>query len=487
MIPKYKYYFYFCNYIRGGIRFTYEVIAIAKRKNRYKKNNRFLAFMFLTVFTPLGLILFINFINARNENADKQADKAESTASSSPTEEINTFSYGKGIARYSEINVPDELESIILDFIDDQFEALATLSGTDLTGFFDPGSTESYVNAQINRTSLDYLISLRSMQPVDLTMTGYSFGITYTDLTYPGNGDISITLLEDNQIYFSYLDGIESCSTGIEHSFVFTETADGFKLTSHEKTEDVYSLINDYYLAALDEDYSRTSSASVQEINATLSGIENKLITDAESNVDSIAEQFQDYCGDPEKYEAPNIEWETDYNREAAVAYAMDWVNETSVVRNDLFVSYDNLGGNCNNFVSQCILAGGIPMDNIGTSGLQWKWYGDAISFSQSKSGRSSSWAGVNEFYEYCTYNEGYGMAAWTGDNIFSAQAGDILQFGVEGVWKHSAIITKIIYDDNGDPIDFLINSNTTDRISYPASAYAYSDIRLIRILGYNS
>jgi len=47
-------------------------------------------------------------------------------------------------------------------------------------------------------------------------------------------------------------------------------------------------------------------------------------------------------------------------------------------------------------------------------------------------------------------------------------------------------IITKVVRDDQGNVLDYLVNSNTTDRINYPASAYGYSDLRLIKILGWN-
>lgn len=39
---------------------------------------------------------------------------------------------------------------------------------------------------------------------------------------------------------------------------------------------------------------------------------------------------------------------------------------------------------------------------------------------------------------------------------------------------------------DDGNVVDLLINSNTTDRVDYPMSAYGYTDIRLIKIIGYN-
>ena len=48
-------------------------------------------------------------------------------------------------------------------------------------------------------------------------------------------------------------------------------------------------------------------------------------------------------------------------------------------------------------------------------------------------------------------------------------------------------LVTEVISDTSGQPVDFLIASNTTDRIDWPMSAYAYADVRLIHVLGYNS
>lgn len=42
------------------------------------------------------------------------------------------------------------------------------------------------------------------------------------------------------------------------------------------------------------------------------------------------------------------------YNREAAVKYAVEWAYR----RNQEYYDFEQIGGDCTNFVSQCILAG---------------------------------------------------------------------------------------------------------------------------------
>ena len=48
-----------------------------------------------------------------------------------------------------------------------------------------------------------------------------------------------------------------------------------------------------------------------------------------------------------------------EYNREKAIEYAHRW----AFFRNPNFTNFDEMGGDCTNFVSQCLLAGGAMMN----------------------------------------------------------------------------------------------------------------------------
>ena len=56
-----------------------------------------------------------------------------------------------------------------------------------------------------------------------------------------------------------------------------------------------------------------------------------------------------------------------DYNRAAAVAYAHAWAYR----RNPRYYNYEELGGDCTNFASQCLYAGSGIMNFTPT----WGWY----------------------------------------------------------------------------------------------------------------
>lgn len=86
------------------------------------------------------------------------------------------------------------------------------------------------------------------------------------------------------------------------------------------------------------------------------------------------------------------------YNREAARDYALKW----AYGYNPDFYNFDKLGGDCTNFASQVLYAGGLPMNYTPTFG----WY------YRSLNDRAPAWTGVNEFYRFLTTNTGIGPKA---------------------------------------------------------------------------
>ena len=169
------------------------------------------------------------------------------------------------------------------------------------------------------------------------------------------------------------------------------------------------------------------------------------------------------------------------YDRQAAVAYAKQWVTD----RNDEWPDYSMSGGNCQNFVSQCLLAGGIPMDSGGDA--VWKWYGDTPNNLPQMAGRSASWSGVDEFLQYAANNTGSGMVAVADADYYSGEIGDVLILGYdEENLYHAVIITDVVTDEEGNVVDYLVHSNTANQESFPASAYGYTYQVLVKICGWN-
>ena len=83
------------------------------------------------------------------------------------------------------------------------------------------------------------------------------------------------------------------------------------------------------------------------------------------------------------------------YHRESALIYA----DRYALSYNPMFGDWGDAGGDCANFVSQCLYAGGLPMKR--TSKRQW--YYDTPGGSYRKA--ASSWKGAQSLRVYLKYN----------------------------------------------------------------------------------
>ena len=79
------------------------------------------------------------------------------------------------------------------------------------------------------------------------------------------------------------------------------------------------------------------------------------------------------------------------YDRAAAVAYARRW----ALSRNPAFYDFEELGGDCTNFASQCVYAGSGVMNYTPVFG----WYYIA------PNDRTPSWSGVEYLYNFLVKN----------------------------------------------------------------------------------
>lgn len=152
------------------------------------------------------------------------------------------------------------------------------------------------------------------------------------------------------------------------------------------------------------------------------------------------------------------------YIRENAVAYARKY----AFSQNSNFSSFAGIGGNCTNFVSQCIYAGGCVMNYKPTFG----WY--FISLDD----RSPSWTGVEYFYNFIIENAGvgpYGRVA-SDDEL---EIGDVIQLGRnEEGYYHTLLVVGF------DGEDILVAAQTDNAYGRPLSTYNYDYSRFIKILG---
>ena len=153
-----------------------------------------------------------------------------------------------------------------------------------------------------------------------------------------------------------------------------------------------------------------------------------------------------------------------EYNRRAVFNYAKEWAFK----RNPKFYNFNNIGGDCTNFASQCIYAGAGIMNYTPTFG----WY--YISLND----RSPSWTGVEYLYNFLVGNEGVGPFAEE-VGLDKLEVGDIVQLGTAtGDFYHSPVVVRIA---NGQ---IYVAAHTYDAFNRPLSSYNFARSRGIHILG---
>ena len=151
------------------------------------------------------------------------------------------------------------------------------------------------------------------------------------------------------------------------------------------------------------------------------------------------------------------------YNRQRAVEYARLW----ALRRNPDYYNFDKIGGDCTNFVSQCIFAGSGKMNYERVFG----WYYTDLN------NRSPSWTGVNFLYKFLVNNKSTGPYAEITD-FDGAEIGDIIQLDMGNGYVHSLIITK------KEPSEVFVAAHTFDCIDRALSDYSYETARFLHIKG---
>lgn len=348
----------------------------------------------------------------------------------------------------------EEQEQLILDYMNLYFASLEDFEPQEeIAALFSDGE-----QAALADSAIDFQIGLRQMQDADYTLASWSYSLTLNEITQEEDGSLHILARENNIQNFNQNPEIASERYGGYHLFELEQMEGSWKIRSHMMFDAVYMML--WSEGGGEEAALRYAEAVPEYLRLA-------------------QEQLQEREADRER-EPGELQAQYAYDRQAAAAYADRYVDE----RNDAWPDYAGSGGNCQNFASQVLLAGGIPMDIYGDA--VWKWYSDEVSNSPGAQGRSSSWTGVNQFVEYAEANTGYGLVAETEAPYFSGEPGDLLHMGIDGDWGHTVVIASAVTNGQGEVVDYLVDSNTGNLRNYPASLYGYPEIILTRIGGWN-
>ena len=150
------------------------------------------------------------------------------------------------------------------------------------------------------------------------------------------------------------------------------------------------------------------------------------------------------------------------YDPKKAWEYAHKW----ALSRNPKYYDFEKLGGNCTNFVSQCIYAGCGSMNYTKNTG----WYYNSLN------DRAPAWTGVEYFYKFMTRNKGKGPHA-TEIDLADVKPGDIIQLSFQGfAFTHTAFVLAI------DETEVWLAQNSDDYLFRALSTHDYKKIRVLRI-----
>lgn len=158
------------------------------------------------------------------------------------------------------------------------------------------------------------------------------------------------------------------------------------------------------------------------------------------------------------------------YDRLEAVIYAHRW----AYGRKPAFYDYEEIGGDCTNYASQCIYVGTGVMNYTPTFG----WY------YINSNDKSPSWTGVEFLRDFLVREErSAGPVAQETQDLSRARLGDVIQLRFSGdAFQHSPVVVQPSSD--GDPAKILVAAHSADVDWRPLNTYDYQAYRVLHILG---
>ena len=285
--------------------------------------------------------------------------------------------------------------------IDESYAHLEILP--ELKDYYDSESNLNYI-------AIDTAVEHRKLQLSDLKYLNYDTHLTFNNLSTEGN-IIHIDLDKLTEMNFACLRG--EPSSVFENHQLTIQILDGdesFVVVSDEYDDDFKELLEEYSTLG---NYQKAETKILQESKMNVEAQQRQQLDlfDFDTEDDCIDESMADAVIMAKGFTNHA------YNREAAKNYAYKYV----LTPNSNYENFEAIGGNCTNFTSQCLNAGGIPFDETGN----YKWY------YHSSNNRAPAWSKADEFRNY--YKNNYGSASVKGlraktSNFESMRLGDLVQ-----------------------------------------------------------
>lgn len=374
----------------------------------------------------------------KTENSDEE--QAETGGNSWTVQGSGSISAGDTLSGAAVLTA--EQQEPVLAFMDAYYQSMAYLQLQDLSGLFTEDEEHARFRAQVDGTSwtavtdnrtqeemhravFEMILGIRQASELDLRLLSYDYELEVQNIEEQADGCVQIEAVEYADMRFSHTPDTDSQVTGVWHSFVIKETDGQWRLTHHAAYDSAYFSFIRWENSATGRSTGGTSAGE-------FAAMAEERIQNAREQIESREAAADGRTGAAAADHA--------YDREAAAAYAREWAGE----RNPQWGVYDGAGGNCMNYVSQCLYASGIPMDQSGDA--QWYWYSD--------SSRAPAWTGVDSFRDYVMNNSGYGLCAQTDVPWNSGDIGDVILMSTAGNYHHAVIITQVVQDESSGTVD---------------------------------
>lgn len=147
------------------------------------------------------------------------------------------------------------------------------------------------------------------------------------------------------------------------------------------------------------------------------------------------------------------------YNPLLAVEYAKKW----AFSYNPNYYNFSSIGGDCTNFVSQCLHAGGINMNFFPLG-----WYYNSLN------DRAPAWTGVNEFWNFGISNSSTGVKLQE-TTLLELKVGDIIQLFNGDRFYHTLLVVNV---DNG----IRVSAHDNNAFDIPLTSYYFRNYRCAHV-----
>lgn len=373
-------------------------------------------FAFLCLIT---IIMPVNYINAASDCSFQNSNNDIKSV-------IEDF-----FNLYEDVNLSHKKSSIITEniekyFVDTQLQKDSETAESKIITMSEPSNLE-FIKLLLQRRDIIY-----NNSDVDLNEYNKKLDLKYIEFNTTDN-NATVMIEVTKKWNYSFSPNIESAATDI-YTINLGYYNKGWKIENITGLADGFQ---DTYLNKLGD------SIAKEEREAYLDQFEREYI------------QIKETQKKEETY--PYLR-ASSYNTIAATNYALQY----ALNPNPNYFDFTSLGGDCTNFISQCLFAGGINMH-----------YGEALSnncwYYRNNGDRSSSWTLANGFRQYI--NSSLSTISMSDSNWSSVSSGDIIQLLSGSSAYHSLIITGIEYTTYGRK-ELLVCAHTTNRRHVALSTY---------------